>query len=338
MPKISVLLPCYNAATTLSESLQSIRAQTFTDFELVVVDDGSKDDTCSILSEFVRTDSRIQVVTQKHLGIVNALNSGLSVCRAPIVARMDADDLSHPERLALQWQFLQKNPQIDIVGCLVAGFPQEELRQGFQSYLAWQNHLTTNEDICREIFVESPFPHPSVMYRKQVIKQVGGYHDYGWAEDYDLILRLYQNGSSFAKVPKFLLEWREHAQRLTRIDSRYSLENFMRAKAHYLTLGPLTNRDAIFIWGAGLMGRRISRYLVAHNQPLTAFIDIDPKKIGRTRRGKPVLHPDELLGYWKRFKSPVLLAAVGVRGARKLIRTRLHKIGLEEGEDWWSVA
>ena len=102
--------------------------------------------------------------------------------------------------------------------------------------------------------------------------------------------------------------------------------------------GPLLNREAVILWGAGMIGRRMSKHLLRQGAPLVAFIDIDPAKIGSTRRGLPILEPDELPGLWRRYTSPVLLAAVGARGARQLIRQRLNGFNLQEGQDWWGVA
>mgnify|MGYP005848781443 CR=1 FL=1 len=135
-----------------------------------------------------------------------------------------------------------------------------------------------------------------------------------------------------------LLEWREYPQRLTRRDSRYSLENFLRAKAYYLAQGPLKDRDSVIIWGAGMTGRRLSKHLQRMQIPLTAFVDIDPRKIGRTCRGKPILPPEDLPTWLKRGANPVVLAAVGARNARRLIRKQLSNMGLCEGKDWWCTA
>ncbi len=157
---------------------------------------------------------------------------------------------------------------------------------------------------------------PSVTFRREVLLRAGGYQDYGWPEDYDLFLRLYLAGVRFAKLPEVLVEWREHPDRLTRTDSRYSLENFLRLKAHYLALGPLAGRDAVVMWGAGMVGRRLGKQLVRLGVPVEAYIDIDPRKIGSTRHGRPVLPPEALPEWWGRFKNPALLAAVGSRGAR----------------------
>jgi glycosyltransferase involved in cell wall biosynthesis len=338
MPAVSVLMPCYNTADTLIEALESLRSQTFSDFEIVAVDDGSTDDTAAILEAWQAQDERLHVIHQAHAGIVTALNGGLATCQAPLVARMDSDDRSYPKRLACQVAFLDAHPDVDVAGCLVEGFPSGQVREGYRIYMDWLNSLVTDGDIRREIFVESPLAHPSVMFRRPAVERAGGYQERGWAEDYDLWLRLYLGGARFDKVPQVLLAWREHPERLTRVDSRYSLENFLRAKAYYLAQGPLAGRSAVMIWGAGMLGRRLSKHLLRLGAPLSGFIDIDPRKIGRTRRGLPILGPEKLAGWWREQSQPVLLAAVGSRGARKIIRANLQGLGLLEAEDWWAVA
>ncbi len=338
MPKVSILLPTYNAADTLNESLSSLSAQSFTDFEIILVDDGSTDGTHLLLDRWKEREPRLEVFCRAHEGIVGALQNGLAECKGDYVARMDADDLADPERLALQVSYLDNHPEVDLVSCRVSAFPPEAVRGGIKIYIDWLNGLMTHEQISREIFVESPLPHPSVMFRRETVIHVGGYEDHGWPEDYDLWLRMYLAGARFAKVPETLVAWRESAGRLTRADSRYSLENFLRAKAHYLVQGPTKGRDGVVIWGAGMMGRRLSKHLMRAGAGVDAFVDIDPKKVGRTRRGRPIIAPDDLLNRLERFRSPVVLAAVGARGARELIRKRLNFFGLIEGVDWWSVA
>ena len=145
-------------------------------------------------------------------------------------------------------------------------------------------------------------------------------------------------GVTFAKIPEVLVEWRDHPTRLTRSDSRYSVKNFLRAKAHYLARGPLAERDAVIVWGAGMMGRRLGKRLLDEQVPVVAFVDIDPKKIGRTRQGKPVISAEDFMDCWQRYPQPALLAAVGARGARDLIRQQGNDLGLVEGRDWWAAA
>lgn len=337
-PAVSVLMPCCNAAATLPEALDSLSRQTLPNFEIVAVDDGSTDATRHILQSWAGRDPRLRLVYQPHAGIVAALNRGLSSCRADLVARMDTDDRLHPQRLALQVDYLTAHPETAVVGSLVSGFPPGQVRQGLRLYLDWQNSLVTPEQIRREMFVESPLAHPSVTFRRSAVEAVGGYQDRDWPEDYDLWLRLYLAGAGFAKVPQVLLEWREHPARLTRTDSRYSLQNFLRLKAHYLPLGPLLGRDAVFVWGAGMMGRRLAQLLLRQGLPLVAFIDIDPRKIGRTRHDRPILPPEDLPARLKACANPVVLVAVGARGARRILRHRLAPLGLVEGQDWWFTA
>ena len=337
-PALSVLMPCYDAAETLPEALESLARQSLAGFEIVAVDDGSSDLTPDILAEWGRRLPLLRVISQPHRGIAEALNAGLQACQGSYIARMDADDRCHPERLSRQLSFLQAHPEVAVVGCQVAGFPQDQVREGFRLYLEWQNALLSDEDIRREMFVESPLAHPSAVFRKEWVAAVGGYQEHGWAEDYDLWLRLYLAGARFAKLREVLLYWRERPARLTRTHSRYSLENFLRAKAHYLLPGPLEGREAVIVWGAGMIGRRLSKHLLRDGAPLVAFIDIDPRKIGRTLRGLPIIPPEALMEWWRRFRNPVVLAAVGARGARALIRERLSGMGLVEGRDWWGVA
>lgn len=338
MTDVSVLLPCYNAQDTLEEALDSLQSQTYPDFEVICVDDGSSDSTLEILQRRASLDQRLNVISIPHGGVIQAANRGLSACRGEIIVRLDADDRCHPSRIELQRDYFLENPDVAVVSCLVEGFPEIQIGEGFQIYYRWLNSLTTHEDITREIFVESPIANPSAAFRRSWIRDLGGYQDHGWPEDYDLWLRGYLAGAQFAKIPQILLSWREHPGRLTHEDSRYSLENFLRAKAHYLAQGPARDRDAIIVWGAGMTGRRLSKHLQREGLPLKAFVDVDPKKIRRTRRGKPIISSEELLGKWSNYNHPILLTAVRARKAAPLIRGTLTDLGLVEGSDWWQAA
>lgn len=331
-------MPVYNSADTLEESLRSLQSQTLEDYQLIIVDDGSTDASPQVLRQWADDDPRIEIITSPHQGIIQALNMGIDACQSPYIARMDADDRCHPRRLELQLELFESDPSLDVVSCLVQGFPADQVREGYRIYMEWLNQLVTDHDIKREIFIESPLPHPSVMMRADRLKQAGGYQEHGWPEDYELWLRLYGNGARFAKVPKILLDWREHPDRLTRVDPRYSVENFLRAKAYYMGKTILADRDAVIIWGAGMMGRRLGKQLQRVGASIAAFIDIDPKKIGRTLRRRPIIAVDDLMNWWGKYSNPVILSAVASRGARPLIRKQLVDFGFIEGQDWWCAA
>ncbi|MBM2842824.1 MAG: putative glycosyl transferase family 2 protein, partial [Anaerolineales bacterium] len=141
-------MPCYNAASTLDEAVESILDQTFTDLELIAVDDGSIDDTRRRLETWAQRDRRVVVLSRPHGGLVDALQAGLSACRAPLVARMDADDRSSPDRLGRQFAALEADAEVAVVSCLVEGFPSQDVHQGFQMYIEWLNGLVTPEAIA----------------------------------------------------------------------------------------------------------------------------------------------------------------------------------------------
>ncbi len=336
VPAVSVLLPVRDARPHLGDCIASLSRQTLSDFEVVAVDDGSLDGSAGLLDAWAGRDPRVRVLHLPPSGLVAALNAGLGECRAPLVARMDGDDISHPRRLELQARELEGRPGIGVVSCLVRHFPRRRVAEGFRIYEGWLNSMTTPAAIARERFVESPVAHPSVMVRRELLDRAGGYRDFDGPEDYDLWLRLMERGVEIAKVERTLYFWREHGERLTRVDGRYSADNFLRCKARYLLSGPLAGSRRVVMWGAGRTGRRLSRHLLREGAPLACFIDIDPEKIGRTLRGLPIIGVEDLpamLG-----AGTVVLAAVASRGARELIRKQLDAMGLVEGAGYWCVA
>jgi len=333
-PSVSVLLPVYNAQETIRQAVESLLRQTFLEFEIVAVDDGSTDGSAAILDDLARDDPRIRVLHLPHAGLVPALNAGIAECRADLIARMDADDVCHPERLRLQVEFMRENPDVSVCGCLVRSFPRNDVKGGFLRYEAWLNSLLAHEEIARDIFVESPLAHPSVMMRAPDLREIGGYRDLVWPEDYDLWLRFFMAGKRFGKVPRTLLFWREHAQRLTFTDSRYALENFLRLKAHFLAQLPSRESRPLIVWGAGMTGRRLTKHLIREGVQPIAMVDIDPRKIGRIVRGAPVIRPEDLGGHPDTF----VIAAVGSEGARDLIRAQLLGMGRVESRDFICAA
>ncbi|MBE0466055.1 MAG: glycosyltransferase [Candidatus Desulforudis sp.] len=327
---VSVVMPVYNAGNHLARAVESILAQRGVNLELVCIDDGSTDGSGDRLETWARRDRRLVVIRAEHRGIVAALNQGLATARHPFLARMDADDVSHPDRLRLQAELLDSDPRLDVVGCLVRSFPRPAVAKGFRLYEEWLNSLVRPEEIAREIYVESPIAHPSALMRASEARRLGGYREVDWAEDYDLWLRYHQAGYRLAKVPRILFAWRMHAGRLSFVDPRCTPERFFRCKAHFLARETRVQRGPLLIWGAGVAGRRLSRRLIELGVAVDAFVDIDPRKIGRTRYGRPIGGPETLARYPDRF----ILVAVGTRGARPLIREQLTALGRIEGRDY----
>jgi glycosyltransferase involved in cell wall biosynthesis len=336
MPLVSVVMPARNAGATVARAVASIQGQTFRDWELVALDDGSKDATRFILIEMAQADPRIRVLRTKA-GLAGALNAGVAAAAGEFVARMDADDDSFPERLARQAAFLQARPDIGLVGCGVEFGGDRAQAAGYALHVDWVNGLLTPEDIVLNRFVESPFAHPSVMFRRHLYHDHGGYCDGPFPEDYELWLRWLDAGVRMAKLPEVLLRWHDDPGRLSRTDPRYAPEAFYQLKAFWLA--EWLKREVelprqVWIWGAGRPTRQRAAQLTGHGIALAGYIDIDAKKTGRKVGGVPVVGPDELPSRETSF----ILGYVGTRGARDLIRAALVKSGRHEGRDFLMCA
>lgn len=333
MPRISILMPVRNVDRYLKATLDSLYRQTFTDWELVAVDDGSCDGTAGILEKAERTDRRVRIVSRDGGGLVSALNAGLDQCRGSLLARMDGDDICHPKRLEMQAAYLDTHSDYGLVASNFRHFPRTGLTQGMADYEAWQNGLTYHHLIIRDLFVESPFVHPSIMTRRIILEKLGGYRNNGWPEDYDLWLRMAAAGVRFARLPMPLLFWRDHPERATRTLDEYVLGAFRACKYHYLLSGFLQACHDVVIAGAGLEAKAWQRLLATSGITVSTWLDVDPKKIGKLLHNAPVIHPDQL-----HLNGRKMLVAIGVRGAREQFRTVAAKRCWHEGVDFISVA
>ena len=333
-PRVSVLLPVRDGAAHLEEALDSLAGQTFPDFEVVAVDDGSTDDTPRILEERASGDARLRVVRQEPRGIVAALERARRESRAPYLARMDADDVADRRRLEAQLALLEGRSDLAGCGCLVRYFPREDVRAGARRYERWINGVVTPEEIERAIFVECPLAHPTFFLRAAAVEAVGGYRDTGGPEDYDLVLRLWAAGHRLGKVPEVLLRWREGPERLSRTDARYAPEAFLATKADHLTATLLDDGRGVVVWGAGPVGKGWSKALRGRGGSLEAFVELDPRKIGQEIHGAPVLDTAEGAA----VDGVLHLAAVGQEGARARITATLEAAGKRPLEDFVAVA
>lgn len=200
-PAVTVLLPTYNAAQWLGDAIESILRQSFTDFRLVVMDDGSNDATPTLLEGY--RDSRIQVVRDKNRGLVAVLNHGLDIADSKYVARMDADDLSDQDRLRRQVAFMDSYPNIGICGTAfrIIGGRGGRVKPP-----------TDHDEIAATLFFRSPFGHPTVMIRRSFLLHSGIRYDAAarHAEDYDFWVRA-RGLTRFANLPKYLLDYRMHS-------------------------------------------------------------------------------------------------------------------------------
>lgn len=338
MSAVSVVIPLRNGGRWLAQCLRSVCAQSFREFEVVVVDDHSSDDGAAQARQWAREDPRIRVLRNPGRGLVAALNHGIGVARGELIARMDADDRMHPRRLAMQVAAFAADPALALVASRVRAFPASALTDGMREYLRWQDACDTPAAIARAIYVESPFAHPSVTFRRRVVADLGGYRDGGFPEDYDLWLRLARAGQRMAKLPAALLDWRQHAGSLSRTDPRYARDAFDALRAHYLRDDPrLAGDRPVVVWGAGRRTRRRARRLRAAGVAFAAFVDIDPRKVGNVVEGLPVHPPRWLACVPPGGRRAFVLVYVASHGARGRIAEALAEMGFADGEDYLQV-
>jgi glycosyltransferase involved in cell wall biosynthesis len=221
MARISVLMPVYNVKDYVAEALTSIQTQTFTDIEIVVVDDGSRDGTLQIVEQAASSDQRIRVVcAPRNMGLSLALNLGLPLCSAPFIARMDGDDIALPTRLEKQLQFLAENPGIALVGCATRAIDQLG-RPIFG--LGVSRKPTSDEEIAKTMLLASPCSH-IWLARREVYNTLSGYREIA-VEDYDFLLRALSAGFRISNIPEPLMLVRTRSgNNSSRLESR---------KAHY---------------------------------------------------------------------------------------------------------
>jgi glycosyltransferase involved in cell wall biosynthesis len=340
-PTVSVLMPAFNASATITEAINSVLAQTYDDFEIVVVDDGSTDTTVDCIESLSQVDTRIRLVRASHQGVVSTANRTLKEAKGTYLTRLDADDMMEPDRIRQQMLFVlaSERPEQTLVGTRVRFFPRGGLGEGTLNYERWLNALESDEDHARNLLVESTLAHPTILGHRALFEAVGGYRPGPFPEDYDLILRIRSKGTTFHTLPEVLTHWREHEGRLTHTDDRYSFDAFRRAKAMHIkgmcSDGSLEPHRPIVVWGAGSYGRRFMRALEEQNIPFSYSVDIDPKKIGRKIRDDrvEVLSPEQLMT----LEGAFVFLAVATPGARQEIQDFLGHKGLLELRDFLAV-
>jgi len=326
-------MPVFNAEETLHECMQSIFKQTLQDFELIVVNDNSTDKSIDILCSY--GDPRVRIFDNHHKGIVSALNLGLENCRTNLIARMDADDVMYATRLEKQFSLMSEDLSITLCATRARKFPEEIIKAGYVEYMRWQNACITADDINSQIYIESPFAHPSVMFRKDRVIDLGAYRDGEFPEDYELWLRLFHAGENMKKIDEVLIDWRESDHRLSRTSSRYSEQAFEKLRAEYLAKDSrLQDRDIIF-WGAGRKTRQRVQYLIDNGVMPAAWIDIDSKKVGNEYHGAKAYLPESLYHF---DGKPFVLNYVRNHGARDECRKFLDDAGYVMGVDYLDVA
>jgi GT2 family glycosyltransferase len=312
-PAVSVIMPVRNGWRWLGEAVDSVRRQTLADFELIVVDDGSTDGSRETLELVARKDRRVRVIHQRHLGLAAALNRGLAEASAPLVARLDADDVAHETRLQRQAEFLARHDEIGIVGAWAVEIDRHGRPRGRRT------PDVRSDALKRRLVETNPFVHSSIMARAELLRELGGYRAaFEAAEDYDLWLRAAEV-TELANLPEFLVSYRVHDDGVSRRDplrQAFSVRLAQRAAAarRERAADPADALDGPPDWRCAMA----SRSFYAEDASLYRWLDLEPGEpsdrapIGACAEGlvhgeRPLNHAERRLAaraIWTRVRSP----------------------------------
>lgn len=299
----------------------------------MLLDDGSTDGSLQIAREAAHRDPRFRVYPRNAEGLINTLNAGIDLVRGEFIARMDADDWMHRDRLLAQQSILKMNSDLIATGCYVRIFPRQSMRDGRRRYEEWLHSLKDPETLWRNRFIECPVAHPTLMIRNEALQELR-YQDHGWPEDYDLMLRILRGGPRIGMVHRRLLGWRDRPERLSRVDPRYSLDEFTRCRAWHLSHDFLRGHTQFSLWGHGRTGRALRKSLEALGHTCSTIIDVHPRRVGQSIRGARVLSPDALP---TQSRDPMIVSVAGA-SPRSEIRSALAGKGYREGVNFVCAA
>lgn len=326
---VSVLLPLQNASSTLDAAIRSIAKQSLREWDLLLINNASTDHSASIAHDWSLRDARIRIIEEPTVGIAHALNTGLQHTCAALIARMDADDIAHPERLARQVAYMEAHPEIGVLGTRTRFETTVEKSSGMAWFVNWQNAILTPHDHYVKRFVDAPLAHPTVMLRRELVDRFGGYSTDPLPEDHELWLRWMHHGVRFAKLPEELLTWHDHPERLSRTHSNYSVDAFFTTKAKWIAAWYLRKytdaRPIIIVGTSGLCRDRASK-LEAHGLRIHAFTDVKKREVP----GYAFIPHDELPPSGTAF----IISFISQRGTGDRIAEYFRTRGLVEGEDF----
>ncbi|PLX23602.1 MAG: glycosyl transferase family 2 [Salinivirgaceae bacterium] len=333
MPTISVILPFYNAESTLDKACQSISMQSFKDFECILIDNNSDDQSTLIANKWALKDPRFKLITEAKQGVSYASSKGSLLASGKYIARMDADDIMLKSRLELQKEFLETHVDYGAVGGLVKFGGDHQKARGIKRFIDWNNEITTFEEIALNQFAELPVINPTLMWRKEIEEKYGGYIHGNFPEDYELILRWLSQKVKIGKVANEVLIWNDPPTRLTRKDNRYSFDAFYKTKAQYLSKWLRENNPnfpKVYIWGASRLARKRAKYIEEHDIQIQGYIDISDKR-----------EIDEKIIHYKSIPSPeeaFILIYTPQKNIKKKIAKYLSDKGFLDGTHYLFAA
>lgn len=332
MPKalVSILVPFKDTAHFLSECLDSILEQSYPYWEVLAVDDHSKDGSFDLVSAYARKDTRIKIFKNMGLGIIPALRVAYSNSSGDFITRMDSDDIMKPKRLQYMVEALISRGTGYLAVGQVKYFSNRGISDGYDRYEKWLNSLTKTATNYLEIYKECVIPSPCWLAFKTDFEACGAFEPYRYPEDYDLTFRFYGHGLKVIPCNEVLHLWRDYDTRTSRTHEHYAQNYFLEIKLHYfLKLDHDTSRPLV-VWGAGFKGKSIAKGLINNNVHFVWLCD-NPKKIDKRIYGK-TLHHFSIL---KNLVNPQSIITVANAAAQLEIASYLKELGQRPSKDFF---
>jgi glycosyltransferase involved in cell wall biosynthesis len=290
---ISVVMPVKNTAQYLNECLDSILKQSYTNWELLIVDDGSTDESFNILKSYSDNDNRITIFKNNGSGIIDALRLAYSNSLGEMITRMDSDDIMSLDKLEVMSTNLMGAGKGNIALGLVKYFSESGVGDGFKRYEEWLNGLTELGNNFNEIYKECVVPSPCWMLYREDLEKCVAFSSDRYPEDYDLTFRFYINGLKPIPCNKVLHYWRDYPTRASRTDANYADSTFIEIKTHYFLEQEYDENKNLVLWGAGGKGKALAQLLIKSGVDFIWICD-NPKKIGKHIYDKEILPINEL--------------------------------------------
>ena len=265
MPTISFLMPVKNGEEFIKETIESIQRQDFSDWELIIVDDFSTDQTVNLVHSI--QDNRIRIVQNQIPGIIQALSLALSKATGNYVTRIDCDDLLPVKRLSLMMKTILECNKSTLVTGLVKYFSSGEISPGYMKYENWINTVNLEGSQYKNMYRECVIASPNWLCDRNTLIQIGGFTGLNYPEDYDLIFRWYEHGFTFRCVPEITLFWREHPNRTSRTSSNYNQEAFFKLKINRFLQLNYNPKKKLMVWGNNRKAKLATLLLKKSNIP-----------------------------------------------------------------------
>lgn len=329
-PLVSILTPFKNTEKYLADCINSIFNQTYTNWELIIVDDCSTDNSFELVNNFAKIDNRIKLLKNSGIGIIEALRLAFEESKGELITRMDSDDIMASNKIEVLVNNLLDHGKKHVAIGLVKYFSEDEIGPGYKSYENWLNKLTFRGNNYSEIYKECVIPSPCWMVYKTDLVTCGAFQPNIYPEDYDLTFRFYKHEIICIPCQEVLHYWRDYKNRTSRTHVHYAQNHFTALKTHYFLDIDYKASRPLVIWGAGNKGKIIARILIDRYIAFK-WVCNNPKKIGKKIYGKTMLDFKEM----KHIENCQSIITVANKTAQKEIKNYMGSLSLKPVKDYF---